>query len=158
MTAFFWPIFWMVLIFFFSTDAGSFSTTSHYIDPILRFFYPEISSREIYLTHGIVRKLAHLIEYAILSCLWFIALNRGRRRWSVGSALWALGFSILYASLDEFHQAFVRSRTASLMDIGIDTAGAFMGQTILYLTSRQPPAATVVHEREAVRAPTERGE
>jgi VanZ family protein len=42
------------------------------------------------------------------------------RQWAV--ALWALD--------DEFHQSFVPTRTASIMDVTIDTAGGALAQVV----------------------------
>ncbi len=134
-----WAILWMGLIFFFSTDIGSFSNTFYYFEPILRFLFPHMTHSTLFLVHLLVRKLAHVTEYAILSYLWFRALSQGRRNWSPRWALWALGLSISYALLDEYHQTFVPSRTASLMDVGIDSMGALMTQVYLFITLQQPP-------------------
>ena len=46
--------------------------------------------------------------------------------------------SIFYALLDEYHQTFVFSRTASLVDVGIDSLGALTTQVYLFITSQQP--------------------
>ncbi len=40
--------------------------------------------------------------------------------------------SALYAGLDEWHQSFVGGRTPKLMDVGIDSLGAFCG-ALLYV-------------------------
>jgi VanZ family protein len=133
-----WAILWMGLIFFFSTSFGSFSNTFYFLEPILRFLFPHMTHHTLLLVHQLARKLAHVAEYAILSYLWFKALSQGRRTWSSRWALWALGLSISYALLDEYHQAFVPSRTASLMDVGIDSLGALMTQAYLFIALRQP--------------------
>jgi VanZ family protein len=48
----------------------------------------------------------------------------------------------LIASLDEYHQSFLPSRTASPVDVGIDLCGAIAAQMILLLViswfSRRP--------------------
>ena len=129
-----WLIFWMALIFFFSTGVGSFSNTAFYIEPLLRFLFPHMTPRGILLAHLLIRKLAHLTEYAVLSYLWFTALNQGRNGWSFKRALLALMLSILYASSDEYHQAFNPSRTSNFTDVGIDSIGALTGQVYLFLT------------------------
>jgi len=128
----------MVLIFFFSTDVGSFPNTFHYLEPILRFIFPHITSHTLLLLHQLTRKLAHVAEYAILSYFWFRALNQGERTWLPRSAVWALVLSISYALLDEYHQTFVPSRAASLVDVGIDSRGALTTQVYLFITSQQP--------------------
>ncbi len=133
-----WPIVWMGVIFFFSTDAGSSSNTLYYLEPILGFLFPHLTPDGMLLAHQLTRKLAHLAEYAILSYFWFIALRRGKQRWSSGWALLALSLSIFYALLDEYHQGFVPSRTASLIDVGIDSMGALVGQACLFVIRSHP--------------------
>lgn len=135
-----WPIIWMGVIFFFSTDTGSFSNTFYYLEPILRSLFPHLTPRGMLLVHQLIRKLAHLTEYAILSYFWFSAFRQGRPRWSPAWALLALVLSILYALLDEYHQAFVPSRTASFIDVGVDSMGALIGQAYLFVTLSQLPA------------------
>lgn len=132
-----WPVLWMGIIFLFSTDAGSSTHTFYYADAVLRFFFPSITSQEIALAHRIIRKLGHVVEYGILSFFWYIALNQGIRRWSFGTAALALVLSLLYASADEMHQGFVRSRTGSLVDVGIDALGAMGAQMVLFFSLRR---------------------
>jgi VanZ family protein len=66
----------------------------------------------------VLRKCAHTTEYAVLAVLLLRAIGRE------APAL-ALGF--LYAASDELHQAFVRGRHASPIDVAIDTAGLLIG-------------------------------
>jgi VanZ family protein len=79
----------------------------------------------------ILRKIAHLGEYAILVRLIVRALT--------STTLWAwktvfaaaLVLTILYASTDEYHQTFVAGRVGCVHDILIDTAGAWLGLGII---------------------------
>ncbi len=66
----------------------------------------------------ILRKLAHLTEYAILGAL----LARATRRPGL-----ALVLAALYATSDEVHQTFVRGRHGAPLDVAIDTLGALAG-------------------------------
>lgn len=66
----------------------------------------------------VLRKLAHLAEYALLGLL----LARWVRRPGVALAL-AAG----YAITDEVHQTFVEGRNGAPLDVGIDTLGALAG-------------------------------
>jgi VanZ family protein len=66
----------------------------------------------------ILRKLAHLAEYAILGAL----LARATRRPGAAVALAAL-----YAVTDEVHQLFVEGRHGAPLDVGIDAVGAIAG-------------------------------
>ncbi len=113
-------------MFFGSTDALSAEQTSRFLTPFLRWLDPNISSATIAQAHLLLRKGAHVTEYAILSGLLFRAL-----RWSLGGfwrrAAVALVPALLFAPADEFHQSFVPSRTASAIDVLIDYAGAIVG-------------------------------
>jgi len=75
----------------------------------------------------ILRKGAHLTEYAVLGGLLYRALSR--------EAL-ALATGIAYAATDELHQYFVRDRHASLVDVAIDAVGLAAGM-LLWLRLRE---------------------
>jgi VanZ family protein len=70
----------------------------------------------------VLRKGAHMTEYAILALLLVRA---------TGSYVWALVFTVSYAATDEFHQTFVRGRHGSPIDVGIDAVGALIGLAVL---------------------------
>ena len=130
------PILWMGLIFFFSSDAGSASHTNTLFVPIIKFFYPNISRRDLVITLVTIRKISHVVEYAILSILWLVALRKGNKEPSWRPILGAIGISVVYAVLDELHQAFVASRTSSVLDVGLDSTGALLGQVVLGINAR----------------------
>src|SRR6476646_7210889 len=75
----------------------------------------------------ILRKGAHVTEYAILGALLYRALGR--------EAL-ALAVGVAYAATDEFHQHFVRGRHASPVDVAIDAFGVALG-ILVWLRVRQ---------------------
>jgi len=75
----------------------------------------------------ILRKSAHLTEYAVLGGLLYRALGR--------EAL-ALATGIVYAATDELHQYFVRGRHASPVDVAIDAVGVAVGM-LLWLRLRE---------------------
>jgi VanZ family protein len=99
--------------------------------PLVLWFYPTLSEAKVAAIHLALRKLGHFTEYAVLAFLArraFITSSRSllRNRWfQLGLLL-----VVVYALLDEFHQSFVPSRTASIYDSAIDIAG---GLTILLL-------------------------
>ena len=66
----------------------------------------------------VLRKGAHMTEYAVLALLLVRVLGR---------EMPALALGIAYAASDEFHQAFVRGRHASPVDVAIDTVGLLLG-------------------------------
>ena len=75
----------------------------------------------------VLRKGAHITEYAILGALLYRALGR--------EAL-ALAIGIAFAATDELHQHFVRGRHASPIDVGIDAVGVALG-ILVWLRVRQ---------------------
>ena len=122
-------ILWMAFIFWMSTGTFSAENTSSYLEAVLRFFAPKMSAREINVIHAIVRKSAHLIEYFIMGILFFRAYRGPSvERWEWKWSLYALLSLAIWAAGDEFHQSFVSTRTASVRDVLIDTAGGVLAQ------------------------------
>jgi VanZ family protein len=127
------PVFiWLGVIFAGSTDIFSTEHTSRYLVPFLRWLDPRISLSTIAAIHFALRKLGHLIEYAVLAAfLWRALRNVSSLRAKMSTlfvGVW-VACAILAAS-DEFHQSFVASRTASLNDALIDSLGAAVGLAI----------------------------
>jgi len=118
------PILWMVGILALSTDSGSSQHTGGFVLPALRFIWPGATLPLLETIHAIIRKLAHLAEYAVLGSLWYRAF--ARRRPSKVAVTLALGSSVAWAFVDEAFQTLIPSRTASLLDVGIDAAGALV--------------------------------
>jgi VanZ family protein len=69
----------------------------------------------------VLRKGAHVTEYAVLGALLYRALAR--------EAV-ALAAGIAYAATDELHQHFVQGRHASPVDVAIDAVGVSIGMLI----------------------------
>ena len=74
----------------------------------------------------VLRKCAHVTEYAVLGALLYRAFEREAP---------ALAAGIAYAATDELHQHFVRGRHASPVDVGIDAVGVALGM-LLWLRVR----------------------
>ena len=115
---------WMAFIFAFSTSGLSATNTSRIVRPILLWLFPDISEERIAIVHLIVRKISHFSSYAVLGLLAaraFLssAVRTLREHWFAAGVLLVIG----YALLDEYHQSFVPSRSASIFDSLIDIAG-----------------------------------
>lgn len=80
----------------------------------------------------ILRKAAHMTEYGVLAFLLVRALGREAP---------ALALGIVYAASDEVHQAFVRGRHASPVDVAIDTVGLLIGLAVWRRAGRSTPTA-----------------
>jgi VanZ family protein len=124
---------WACLISTLSTDIFSSEHTSRFILPVLHWLFPRAGTETLELLHAVIRKTAHLTEYFVLGVLLHRALRGDDRGWKLNWALWAIVIAATYASLDEFHQSFVPSRTASPWDALIDTVGASAAQIVMRL-------------------------
>jgi VanZ family protein len=134
------PVFiWLGVIFAGSTEIFSAEQTSRYLVPFLRWLNPQISPDRINAIHSALRKLGHLIEYAIMAALFWRALrdgtNLGTKMSLLFIAVWFV--CLIIAATDEFHQSFVASRTASPHDVLIDVCGALIGILLCLMFSRR---------------------
>lgn len=129
------PLFvWMALISIFSTDSFSNDNTGSIIEPVARAVLGRSYTDELFdLFHYLVRKSAHITEYAVLGWLWYRAINKGLGGWNIKAAIAAVLFSFIYASLDELHQAFTSNRDGRPLDVMIDSAGAVIAMAAIWL-------------------------
>ena len=74
----------------------------------------------------IIRKGAHLSIYTLVGIfiMSFISTYKIHLKYKF---LISILVGLVYASSDEIHQSFIPGRTASIIDVGIDTAGVFLG-------------------------------
>jgi len=122
------PLVWTGCIGWFSSDAWSAARTGSLLLPLLKQLIPWAAPELIEALHWLIRKAAHLVEYAILAGLW-------RRTFapSAGMSVWRLPLAlcVLTAALDELHQATTLARGASAADVVLDSAGAAMALVAL---------------------------
>ena len=84
----------------------------------------------------ILRKIAHILEYAILTFLFLRAL--AKENLSIGKiVISSIVFSLFYALTDEYHQAFVFGREGNLEDVGIDGIGIILTSILWYTKHRK---------------------
>ena len=127
---------WMAVIYTASADSKSVQH-SRIIAPLLRWLFPGISEETIGLDVLILRKCAHVTEYAVLALLLWRALRKPRRLdarpWSWPLAGGCVLLVAAYASTDEIHQIFVPGRQAAVHDVVIDTIGGSLGLLALWV-------------------------
>jgi VanZ family protein len=132
-------VLWLLFISFASTNQFSASNTSEILRPLLLWFFPNLSESRLAAVHFLTRKAGHFTEYAVLAFLTrraFITSSHAflRRNWfNLGLLL-----VVIYGLLDEFHQSFVPSRTASVYDSVIDIAGGLTVLLIFRFYGRNP--------------------
>ncbi|MBE6757016.1 MAG: VanZ family protein [Ruminococcaceae bacterium] len=131
---------WMVVIYLFSAQTGE--ESGQLSGGITRWIVERITpnwhtlsvsaQREILVTwRFIVRKGAHMAEFAVLSMMFFYAWSGMRERTRGHRAVLSAACCFLVAALDEGHQAFVPARGPSLRDVFFDFAGAVLGILLL---------------------------
>jgi VanZ family protein len=106
------PILWAVIIFLLSS-------------------HPTKKASEIYWKDFLVKKTAHIIEYAIFSTLLYRAFKEtGVKKKNAG--LFAIFFAIFYGATDEFHQGFTPGREPRIRDVIFDTIGASLAIYLIW--------------------------
>src|SRR6476646_2959579 len=128
------------MILFGSSDAKLYTHSLRLIETLLHCLFPHMSQAHVESIHHVIRKCAHLTEYAVLAMLLWRAVRKPTRRdarpWSWREASIAVLMVFLYASTDEFHQMFVPTRTPMVSDVFIDTSGAIAGMMVLWAVGR----------------------
>src|SRR5581483_9168275 len=139
-------ILWIGVICIESTDLMSSANTGSFIYSLLAPFWPHIDPVKFGEFHAALRKLGHFVGYAILSFLLFRAWRATLQRSSRWAFVWAVVsffMTALVASLDEWHQMFLPSRTGTYHDILLDSFAALCVQIALFfiLRNRHPSAS-----------------
>ena len=142
--AWFPALIWIGIIVLEST-AGSANNTSRLLYPIFHFFGGmDLDRFEIW--HHYIRKTGHFVGYFMLSLLLFRAWratfpHAGTIRWSALWAMVSLLMSVLIASLDEWHQSFLPSRTSRWQDVVLDGSAALAAQILIWMFLRRRRSA-----------------
>ena len=122
------PLCWTGFIAYFGGDQWGGADTAAWLGPLLRALLPSASPEGLATVHLLIRKGAHVIEYAVLVVLW---------RRSVGGAWGPLGLAVLTASLDELRHWFTPERVGSVADALLDGAAAAMTLALMAACGRQ---------------------
>lgn len=142
---------WLIVIAIESTTYLSSQDTSRFLYPVLHFLFG-IDWATFEPLHAFLRKCGHVFGYGLLSILLFRAWRETFPRFdgAMWSARWAaiaiLGTSFV-ATLDEWHQAYIPTRTGTYRDVILDTCAGLVAQFAVFL----------YHQRTR-NGPTERAE
>ena len=133
---------WLVVIAIESTTYLSSDYTGRFLYPIFHFLFG-MDWRRFVIWHHYIRKTGHFVGYFILSVLLF-------RAWKITlrlPAMWALRWSVIaflmsamVASMDEWHQTFLPSRTGLFSDVVLDSSAALTAQIVIFLFLRSKRA------------------
>ena len=106
---------------------------------LVQALFGDLDPRNLDPVHLLIRKGAHVLEYAILSLLWFRAARQGSPcRWRARWAVFALAVALATAAADEIRQGR-SARTSSAADVALDMAGAAAGLVLLGARRRLKP-------------------
>ncbi|MGO9124206.1 MAG: VanZ family protein [Terriglobales bacterium] len=133
---------WLVVIAIESTSYLSSEYTSRFLYPILHFLLGLDWNRFI-IWHHYIRKAGHFVGYFILSVLLFRAWKATLRlpvSWTLRWSGIAFAMSALVASLDEWHQTYVPSRTGAISDVMLDSLAALTAQVVIFFFLRAKAA------------------
>jgi len=128
---------WAVVISGASTGKFSSQKTAGHIIPFLHWLFPHASWATIGEIHHLIRKGGHVFEYFVFALLAFYAIRAGRRGWSTSWVWITLICVACYAGVDEFHQAFVPGRGASVWDAMLDTSAGALALLIVWARWRR---------------------
>ncbi len=142
---------WLAVIAFESTAYFGGSNTARWTRRLLLLFNDHVTWNQVFYANYYLRKTGHFVGYGILSWFFFRGwmetlawqtesfLRRVRkpivlpRRWHLRAAALAVLCTIVVASLDEFHQAFIPGRTGLFHDVVLDTFGGIFAQLLLLI-------------------------
>ena len=127
----------MAVIYSFSTSGFSSGFTGSVIDDLVLGVLPDTSQVFLFCINYIVRKLAHLAEYAVLGLLLYRAFVKGPGLASGRAVIVSIAVWALFAASDEFHQLLVPGRSARVMDVVFDASGAAIALLTLRLRHKK---------------------
>ncbi len=130
-------VLWLVVIAIESSALLSAHNTSRILYPILHFLFG-VDRLHFEDWHFYIRKGGHVIGYAILSTLLFRAWRAtlpamSGAKWIPRWATIAVLGTAFVASLDEWHQSFIPSRTGRWQDVVLDTCAGIAAQVLIFL-------------------------
>ncbi|MFZ3340049.1 MAG: VanZ family protein [Terriglobales bacterium] len=145
-----WPAFvWIGIICVESSDAFSSNNTGDLLYKVLSRLFPNINLHDVLILNFIMRKSGHVIGYGILTLLllrgWRRTLARVRAtfgRSTVGlvtygrTAILAWLGTVFVASMDEWHQSYIPSRTGAFHDVVLDSTAGLVFLLIAYFWVR----------------------
>ena len=128
---------WLALIAGESTNHLSAANTTRILYPVFHFF-TGVDPFRFVIWDYYIRKMGHFVGYFGLSILLFRAWRAtlpfaSPSSWSMQWARISFFMTALVASLDEWHQIYLSSRSGSLRDVLLDSSAALTAQILIFL-------------------------
>ena len=130
-------VLWLLVIAIESSALLSAHNTSRILYPLLHFLFG-LDWERFHVWHFYIRKGGHVVGYAILCILLFRAWRAtmpamNNPKWSARWSGLAILGTLIVASLDEWHQSFIPSRTGRWQDVVLDTCAGIGAQILIFL-------------------------
>ena len=130
-------ILWLIVIAIESSTLLSAHHTGRILYPVLHFLFGMNWERFEYW-HFYIRKGGHVFGYGLLSILLFRAWRDtlpvpGNASWTFRWTAIAVLGTALVASLDEWHQSYLPSRTGRWQDVVLDSCAGIAAQVLVWL-------------------------
>ncbi len=122
------PLAWFLVILVCSTDLASAGNTAGLLARLAHVLAPGLEPADIALLNVVLRKAGHMAGYGILALLVRPTVG--------GSSVLAFVLAVAAAALDEALQVTTRARTGSVLDVGLDAAGAAVAPAAAALLRR----------------------
>ena len=151
-------VLWTGVIFLFSSrgwaDSNRTSTSlaslvSNLLIPDFSSWGPSVQAEWLSGINSLLRKVAHVFEFALLGALSYLAalhfsdrLRRRRPSTKLGVGITAFYPCAVIAALDELLQRYSAGRTPSPRDMLLDCAGAVVGIVVCACLTRLPKVAS----------------
>lgn len=136
-----WPAaVWIGLISIESTDTFSSQNTGSMLYNLLTRLFGSVNLYDVLTLNFYLRKTGHVIGYGILALLllrgWRATLGPARALFSRTALLAWIG-TVFVASMDEWHQSFIPSRTGTVRDVVLDSIAGLVFLLIAYFWLRR---------------------
>lgn len=136
-----WPAFvWMLLIAFESTDVFSAEHTGSMLYALLTRIFGDINLASFLVFHHYLRKTGHFVGYGMLAVLllrgWRATLDRNNIKFFRTALLSWLG-TVFVATMDEWHQSYIPSRTGTWRDVVLDSTAGLIFLVVAYFWLRR---------------------
>lgn len=144
-----WPAaIWIGLISIESTDMFSSNNTGSMLYALLTRIFGPIDLYDFLVFHHYLRKTGHVVGYGMLALLllrgWRATLGYSRDLLMRASILSWIGTAFV-ASMDEWHQSFIPSRTGTIRDVILDSIAGLVFLSLAYAWLRRPCATMEEH-------------
>jgi VanZ family protein len=138
-----WPAaVWIGIIAFESTDVFSAEHTGSMLYRLLTHLFGNIDLYKFLVFHHYLRKAGHVVGYGMLGLLllrgWRATFGQAHALlWRTSLLSW-LGTAFI-ASMDEWHQSYIPSRTGTWKDAVLDSVAGLVFLLIAYFKLRRTP-------------------